>query len=146
MAQLHPQKTSPSTVRTKSAAGRDAEATEKTDLGYCAHSDGRALSLFEAFEPGNAATTVVDAALLAVKPCDSLPADSTPPPLPTEGKLCGQELGFAARLPKLLHYMQRAIRPALQGVVLSPTPNRSLRTLVRARGSCQKMARCSCHL
>ena len=73
--------------RTKSAASKGTDATKKTDLGHCARSDGRAISLLDAFEPRKEATTGTDAALLAVEPHEALPADSTLPPLPTESEI-----------------------------------------------------------
>ena len=78
--------------RTKSAAGKDAEAMKKTDAGHYARSYKRALSLLDAFESGKPAATVLDAALLAIKPYDPLPSDSIPPPLPTEDNLDKKEL------------------------------------------------------
>jgi len=73
--------------RSKSAAGKGTEAPRKTDLGNYSHAYGHAISLLNTFEPGKGVTTVVDAALLAVKPSNPLPADSTSPPVRTEGKL-----------------------------------------------------------
>jgi len=65
---------------------------KKTDAGHYARSYERALSLLDAFESGKPAATVLDAALLALKPYDPLPADIIPPPLPTEDNLNGKEL------------------------------------------------------
>jgi len=65
---------------------------KKTDAVHYVQSYEHALSILDAMLPSKPAASVVDAALLAVGPYDPLPADSTSPPLPTEGKLDSKEL------------------------------------------------------
>jgi len=65
---------------------------KKTDSGHYARSYERAISLLDAFAVGNQAATVVDAALLAVKPYDPLPTDITAPEPVVDGELGKQEL------------------------------------------------------
>jgi len=65
---------------------------KKTDAGHYFRSYERALSILDAFAAGKPVATVLDAALLAVRPYDPLPGDITPLPMPAEGKLQRKEL------------------------------------------------------
>ena len=72
---------------------------KKTGAGHDGRSYKRALSILDALKPSKPMAAVVDAALLAVKPFDSLPADSILPAL-MDGTLRRQELGYRRKTPR----------------------------------------------
>ena len=80
--------------------------------------------LLVTFELGTGATNVVDVALvLAVKPHEALPTDSTLPPLPTQGELGRQELGDLLETRQSFCMTCNIRCGKLCGAPLSPTPN-----------------------